>query len=93
MTRSGQRGARILLPTLILLGIVLGSAIRSVWAIDPDASLYVGLGRSLAAGDGYALDGVPHTKYPPGLPLLLAGVTRVADAEAYALIHAGLVLG
>jgi hypothetical protein len=92
MTRSGQRGARILLPTLILLGIVLGSAIRSVWAIDPDASLYVGLGRSLAAGDGYALDGVPHTKYPPGLPLLLAGLTMVADAEAYALFHAGLVL-
>jgi hypothetical protein len=49
MTRSGQRGARILLPTLILLGIVLGSAIRSVWAIDPDASLYVGLGRLRSA--------------------------------------------
>ena len=84
---------RHVLTVLVLVaGLALLSAIRPVWAIDPDAGLYVGLARSLAAGDGYALDGVPHTKYPPGLPFLLSLVVRIGGPEAYAGFHAVLVL-
>lgn len=72
--------------------MLYGSALRNVWTIDPDASAYLGLGQSLAAGDGYTLDGTPHAKYPPGLPLLLATLIRVAGPQAYGLFHAALVI-
>jgi hypothetical protein len=77
---------------VITLGVALLTAIRPVWTIDPDAGLYVGLGRSLATGNGYTLDGTPHTKYPPGLPLLLSGLVRLGGAEAYGLFHAALAV-
>lgn len=76
---------------LLILAGLLGSAVRPIWTIDPDASQYLSLGRSLAAGDGYALDGVPHTKYPPGLPLLLGGLSALGGPDAYGLFHAALV--
>ncbi|HEX5010813.1 MAG TPA: hypothetical protein VFY71_10455 [Planctomycetota bacterium] len=77
---------------VIALGVALLTAIRPVWTIDPDAGLYVGLGRSLATGNGYVLDGTPHTKYPPGLPLLLSGLIGLGGAEAYGLFHAALAV-
>lgn len=76
---------------LFLLGITLFTAIRPVWTIDPDAGLYVGLARSLADGQRYALDGVPHTKYPPGLPILLSLGIRADGPEGYATLHGLLV--
>ncbi len=80
-----------LVALLLLLGTGLFTAIRPVWTIDPDAGLYVGLARSLAAGDGYALDGVPHAKYPPGLPILLSLGIRASGPEGYATFHGLLV--
>ncbi|MBM3984533.1 MAG: hypothetical protein FJ296_02390, partial [Planctomycetes bacterium] len=77
---------------LFLLGIGLFTAIRPVWTIDPDAGLYVGLARSLAAGQGYGLDGIPHTKYPPGLPALLSLGVRASGPEGYATFHGLLVV-
>ncbi len=77
---------------VLALGVALLTAIRPVWTIDPDAGLYVGLGRALASGEGYSLDGVPHAKYPPGLPVLVAGLVRLSGPEAYGLIHASLVV-
>ena len=85
MMRSG------LLFLVLALGLALGSAIRPIWALDPDAAAYMALGRSVAAGQGYVLDGLPHAKYPPGLPMLLAAVTRLSGPEAYGAMHACLV--
>lgn len=85
MTRPG------LLLLVVLLALALGSAIRPVWTLDPDAAAYMALGRSVAAGEGYVLDELPHAKYPPGLPLLLAGATWLGGPEAYGLMHATLV--
>ncbi|MGQ0552481.1 MAG: hypothetical protein ACT4PU_04610 [Planctomycetota bacterium] len=79
------------LAALFTLAVVLFTAIRPVWTIDPDASLYVSLGRSLALGDGYALEGVPHTKYPPGWPAVLAALIRLSSPDAYEVFHAFLV--
>jgi hypothetical protein len=77
---------------LLILAALLATAIRPIWTIDPDASQYLSLGRALAAGDGYALDGVPHTKYPPGFPALLGGLVALGGPDAYALFHAALVV-
>ena len=76
---------------LIVVAALTATAVRDVWTIDPDAAAYVGLARALDAGDGYVLDGVPHAKYPPGLPVLLAGLARAAGPDGYATFHLGLV--
>ncbi|MCB9896516.1 MAG: hypothetical protein H6825_00805 [Planctomycetes bacterium] len=81
--------ARLLL--IAVLAGLLFTAVRPVWTLDPDAAAYVSLARGLASGDGYVLDGVPHAKYPPGLPLLFAGVMAVLGPDAYGALHAVLV--
>lgn len=52
-------------------------AISPAWLPTPDSALYLMLGRSLAQGHGYALDGHPHTYVPPGFPYFLAGLERI----------------
>ena len=89
--RSDPPRNRLLGAGIAVLGAVLLTAVRPVWTIDPDAAAYVGLGQSIAAGTGYALQGVPHTKYPPGWPLLLSGLIRVAGPEAWGVFQAALV--
>lgn len=76
-----------LLP-IVLAAVVLGVAI---WAANPypvgvfhDDGVYVILGKSLATGQGYRflhLPGAPAaTHYPPGYPMLLALLWRVAPS-------------
>lgn len=50
------------------------------WPRGPDYStFYEPVGRSLALGDGYRLpNGSPALEYPPGFPVLLAGVFTVS---------------
>lgn len=45
--------------------------------IAPDSSTYQGLARSLAHSGSYQFNFAPHIQYPPGLPLLLAGIGSV----------------
>ena len=47
---------------------------------------YVGLARSLAAGDGYTMEGVTHTLYPPAYPLLLSIIHRL-DPRGWAWMY------
>lgn len=79
---------------LVLLGVLvaLATAAPDSWSLDPDAAAYVRLGRSIAETGTYALDGVPHGKYPPGLPLIVAALTDVPQQTSYAPIHVALVL-
>ncbi|MBI4879768.1 MAG: hypothetical protein HY812_08935, partial [Planctomycetes bacterium] len=49
---------------------------RGYWVVDPDSAAYVGLARSLAAGEGYTFAGAPHAKFPPGFPLYLSLAVR-----------------
>ena len=51
-------------------------AVSPSWLPTPDSALYLMLGRSLAQGHGYALDGQPHAYVPPGYPLFLAALLR-----------------
>jgi hypothetical protein len=57
---------------------------RGYWVIDPDAAAYVGLARSLVAGEGYTLQDIPHAKFPPGFPALLAiAIAVTGDPQCY----------
>ncbi len=73
----------------LVLGVVATACV--VLAIEPwpvgvfqDDGIYVVLARALANGDGYRfmqMPGAPHaTHYPPGYPLFLAALWKVAPA-------------
>jgi 4-amino-4-deoxy-L-arabinose transferase-like glycosyltransferase len=59
---------------------------RLVW----DSAFYVALARSLARGDGYTYMGLPHAKYPPIVPLMLAPIELVFG-DAFLLMRALMV--
>jgi hypothetical protein len=66
-------------PTGALFAIVAAAyavSIPDVWFLTPDSAVYLGLARSLARGGGYVVNQLPHGKYPPGFPLMLAAVYR-----------------
>jgi hypothetical protein len=67
---------------LVLLGFALFSIDKN-WVIDPDSAAYVGLARSLSAGEGYSFSDVPHTKYPPFFPVVLALAGALSSEESY----------
>ena len=52
------------------------------WWPTPDSALYLGLARSLAAGQGYRFNGSVCTSVTPGLPLVLAGL-RLLCGEGF----------
>jgi len=55
------------------------------WRPSWDSAIYVSLGKSLIAGRGYEYMGVPHAKYPPGFPLLLAPAIGVFGCNYFVL--------
>jgi predicted membrane-bound mannosyltransferase len=57
------------LAAAVYFGITSGT-----WKITPDSAIYVGLAEALADGRGYTFQGLPVTKYPPGLPIILSGI-------------------
>ncbi|HTW92427.1 MAG TPA: hypothetical protein VMH22_12060 [bacterium] len=77
---------RLFLP--LLLGIYV---VFSLLLFDPkpatfgDNAIYLTLGKSLAAGKGYRdlylPDAPVHTQYPPGFPLMLAGITLLTGGR------------
>lgn len=76
--------------TVILIACLFISAFLTVddaWLVDPDSAAYMGLAQSMMAGGGYTFEDVPHTKYPPLFPLLLAAAGRIGGVEAYGLMQ------
>jgi hypothetical protein len=59
---------------------------RRTYFYDSDTSTYLELARSLVAGEGYVFDGERHTKFPPGVPLLLAPFAAWFDGD-FALLY------
>ncbi len=66
-----------------LAALYLGTVTNKWWP-SPDSALYLGLGRSLAAGQGYVFNGRVSNAVPPGFPLILAGLRRVFGAGYWA---------
>jgi 4-amino-4-deoxy-L-arabinose transferase-like glycosyltransferase len=64
---------KIAIPFLLLSAIYL-STLDNFWKPAWDSAIYISLGKSIAAGNGYHYMGLPHAKYPFILPLILSPV-------------------
>lgn len=78
-------GAREWIAATILLAVAVLylSTARGYLTYDGDMATYLGLGASLSRGDGYIFNGTLHTKYPPGLPVLLAPLFRAGIGSVH----------
>ena len=72
---------RVLLVAVCVAAVHLAGVTNRWWPTD-DSSLYLSLGRSLAAGEGYRFNGRPCNAVTPALPWVLAGV-RAVTGEGY----------
>jgi hypothetical protein len=52
--------------------------INGFWHMTADSGFYLTLAQNVHAGNGYIFNGVPHAKYPGGLPYLLAAAMAVS---------------
>ncbi len=66
-----------------LVGVYL-IGVSARWWPTPDSAMIMSLSRSLAAGEGYTCNGTANTIIPPGLPIQLAGVRRLAGPGEWA---------
>jgi hypothetical protein len=48
------------------------------WRLEPDSALYLSIGRNIAEGNGYTYHGKSHRLAYPGLPVIFAGLSKVA---------------
>ena len=72
--------------------VILLTLICTSWYAVPDSALYMGLGRSLAEGQGYLFNHEPHVMVPPLWPVFLSGVTRASPGSYLALNITQVVL-
>jgi len=61
------------------------ATVSPVWFVHPDSAKYLGLARSLAYGKGYTFNYMPHGKYVPVFPLLLAPVWMTMGRDFVAM--------
>ncbi len=66
----------------LLTAVVYAMGVVPYWKPTWDSAIYISLARALVEGNGYTYMGYPHTKYPPGFPLLMAPVVALAGVWA-----------
>jgi hypothetical protein len=59
---------------MMLTGFVYYGLIVPYWEPHWDSAIYISLARALSRGEGYTYMGYAHTKYPPGLSLMLVPI-------------------
>src|SRR5690349_11438631 len=72
---------RKLLIALALIPLIV--SFNGRWRMGLDSSIYRGLGRSLATGNGYHFGEFGTHQVYPGLPVLLAGITKIFGENVY----------
>jgi hypothetical protein len=82
---------RFRLPVFIAILLIYLAGFSGQWRPEPDAALYLSVGRNLAEGNGYTYHGEPHLLAYPGLPWLWALVFLIAPEHAMLAAH-GLML-
>lgn len=78
------------------LFLVYVAGFNAQWRLEPDSALYLAIGQNLAEGKGYTYHGKSHRLAYPGLPVLYAGVYKVAPGGSlvpHLLIASVLGLG
>lgn len=84
-------GSSKVLERSALLVLVLGMLLSLFWLVhgwyDPtnDGAMYVLTGRSLLAGEGYSMLGIPFRIRPPGFSLLIAPILALRGTDFGAL--------
>jgi hypothetical protein len=79
---------------IILSFLLYFISVSNRFKATPDSSAYLGLGQSLAHGQGYQFNGSPARYFPPLLPVILAGVIKlspVASGEQFPIASMKLV--
>jgi hypothetical protein len=64
--------------TLAALVLIYGLLQNPYWVPSGDSEVYISIARNLARGDGYTFNGQPVAMVPPGWPVLMAGVMKIA---------------
>jgi len=59
--------------------LLLAAGVSIHWRIQSDSALYLGIGRSLAAGEGYTFSGEGQYSIPPVAPLLFSAVWKAGE--------------
>ena len=65
----------------LAFALSLGALAAPKFLFVGDTVDYVELGRAIAKGSAYAVNGRPETKFPPGLPVLLAPAAMVVPGS------------
>ncbi len=82
---AGGRSRRTLRVIAVVLLAIYVLQLATPLRLDGDAVVYLEAARSLVDGEGYSYDGGP-VKYPPGLPVVLAGLDALGIADAWSLV-------
>jgi hypothetical protein len=70
---------------LLALGALQVATVRRAESYGSDSSIYIVLASNLLNGRGYSFNYEVHTTYPPGLPVLLAGISALTGESGYNL--------
>lgn len=84
-------GDRYRVPIFVAIVLIYLAGFNGIWRPEPDAALYLTVGRNLAEGHGYTYHGEPHLLAYPGLPWLWALVYLIVPDHAMLAAH-GLML-
>lgn len=74
-------------PIFIAIVVLYLLGFNGQWRPEPDAALYLSIGRNLAEGKGYSYHGEPHQLAYPGLPWLWAVVFKATPEHAVFVAH------
>jgi len=84
-TRRDRLGKTAVVAVFLLIGAIYLALVPRVWSVKPDATVYVGLARSLTRGEGYTFNLAPYGKYPPAFPVMLALVYATLGQNTWAM--------
>lgn len=76
----------------VVLALFYVAGFTGRWQPEPDAALYLSIGRNLAQGEGYNYHGHPHALAYPGMPYLLAGTFAVFGIDVVWPAHGVILL-
>ncbi len=68
------------------------AAFNGQWRVQPDAALYLSIGRNLAEGHGYTYLGQTNRLALPGWPLMIAAVFKLFGTTSLVPVHGLLLL-
>lgn len=85
--RSWLVSGPLALTTVTVIGVIYVITSARMESFGSDTSTYFGLAESLRTAHRYWFDFEPHRAYPPGYPLLLAGMMSLVGDDFSALVR------